>query len=48
MRKRELQIVCCFGEKNAGEIILHSFLLFLQTQLKIPCFTAHGEQMRDE
>ena len=34
MGKRQLQITCCFGEEDAGELLLCSFLLFLRRELE--------------
>ena len=34
MGKRQLQITCCFGKEDAGELLFRSFLLFLRRDLE--------------
>ena len=34
MGKRQLQITCCFGKEDAGELLFRSFLLFLSRELE--------------
>ena len=34
MGKRQLQITCCFGKEDAGELLFRSFLLFLRRELE--------------
>ena len=34
MEKRQLQITCCFGKEDAGELLFRSFLLFLRRELE--------------
>ena len=33
MGKRQLQVTCCFGKEDAGELLFRSFLLFLHREL---------------
>ena len=34
MEKRQLQITCCFGKEDAGELLFRRFLLFHRRELE--------------